>query len=68
MEYPRQTFRKKDDRFADRNPNPPTDKPDWSIRVKPEWITNEIDRDGIEFTKNLGKYLAAPRSEERRVG
>lgn len=58
MNFPRQDFRKKDDRFTDRNPNPPAERVDWSTRVKSEWIKKEIDRDGINFTKDFGKFLA----------
>ena len=62
MDYPRQDFRKGNDRSAYRDQRPVAEKPKWNLMFKSEWITNEIDRDGIEFAKQFGKYL-----EENRL-
>jgi CRISPR-associated protein Csm2 len=61
MNYPRQDFRKGNDRPAYRDQRPAAEKPKWNMPFKSEWITNEIDRYGIEFTKQFGKYLAENR-------
>lgn len=37
------------------------DRPDWASKVNPDWVLNEIDRDGIDFTKDFGSYLAKNR-------
>ncbi len=58
MNYPQKDFGRKDDRFSGRKFNSSADKPKWNMPIKSEWITNEIDRDGIEFAKQFGKYLA----------
>jgi CRISPR-associated protein Csm2 len=56
MEYPKKDSKRNDDRTVNRNVNAPSE--DWSVKIKPEWITREIDREGVEFSKNFGKYLA----------
>lgn len=58
MDYPRQELRKGNDRPAYKEQRPAAEKPKWNMPFKAEWITYGIDRDGIEFTKEFGKYLA----------
>ena len=58
MNYPKQDFRGRGDRGSYGNQNPQQERPNWDLKVKTEWITNEIDREGIGFSEEFGKYLA----------
>jgi CRISPR-associated protein Csm2 len=58
MNFQKQDFSGRGNRDSYGTRNPQQGKPNWDLKVKTEWITNEIDRKGIEFSKEFGEYLA----------
>jgi len=41
-----------------KNQRPRPERPDWAAKFNPDWITQEIDKNTVEFSKDFGKYLA----------